>query len=206
MFRMSIRRPTLREPCRLDDESGTEDERRAPVFSISGPPPRYPELSEGTSLTYWAHSDPDGRPPEHPAAKWQRLSEHLDNVAAIAAELAHGARPGEAPFRTAAELAGRLHDFGKYTDCFQKMIRSGEGRCPHSGHGAVIAHDTGYLDVAFAIAGHHAGIPDKTGGTGTLSVRVKESRKKPNRCARGLRKIARPYRLSFTRRVLAGPT
>jgi CRISPR-associated endonuclease/helicase Cas3 len=127
-------------------------------------------------LTYWAHSDPDGSPPEHPAAKWQRLSEHLENVAAIAGELAHAARPDDAPFRTSVELAGRLHDFGKYTDCFQNMIRSGEGRCQHSGHGAVIANDTGYRDAAFAIAGHHAGLPDNTGGAGTLDVRIKESR------------------------------
>jgi CRISPR-associated endonuclease/helicase Cas3 len=127
-------------------------------------------------LNYWAHSDPDGRPPGDPAAKWQRLSVHLENVAGIAGELAHAARPDDSPFRTAAELAGRLHDFGKYTDCFQKMILTKEGRCQHSGHGAVLAHDNRYLDAAIAIAGHHAGIPDRTGGAGTLDVRIKESR------------------------------
>ena len=127
-------------------------------------------------MTYWAHSDPAGLPPEHPAAKWQRLSEHLDNVGQLAAKLAHAARPGDESFRTAAEVAGRLHDFGKYTDCFQKMIRTGEGRCQHSGHGAVIANDVGYRDVAFAIAGHHAGIPDMTGGAGTLTVRLDGTR------------------------------
>lgn len=127
-------------------------------------------------MIYWAHSDQDGRPPGDPTAKWQRLSEHLENVAAIAGKLAHAARPDDASFQTTVELAGRLHDFGKYTDCFQKMIRSGEGRCQHSGHGAVIANDTGYPDAAFAIAGHHAGIPDITGGAGTLNVRIKDSR------------------------------
>ena len=126
--------------------------------------------------TFWAHSDPDGLPPEHPKAKWQRLSEHLDNAARIAGELAAAARPDDDCFRQAAEAAGRLHDFGKYTDCFQNMILTGKGRCPHSAHGAVIANDTHNRDVAFAIAGHHAGIPDGRGGTGTLEVRLREAR------------------------------
>ena len=127
-------------------------------------------------LIYWAHSDPDKLPPHDPRAKWQPLCEHLENVAALSAQLAQGARPNDEPFRLAAEMAGRLHDFGKYTDCFQNMIRSGKGRCQHSAHGAVIANDTGNRDVAFAIAGHHAGIPDRTGGTGTLETRLKDTR------------------------------
>jgi CRISPR-associated endonuclease/helicase Cas3 len=126
-------------------------------------------------LIYWAHSDLNGLAPDHPAAKWQRLSDHLENVAFIAADLANAARPGDEPFRVAAQLAGRLHDLGKYTDCFQKMIRTGKGRCPHSAHGAAIAIDSKSPDVAFAVAGHHAGIPDLSGGTGTLQVRLKEA-------------------------------
>lgn len=137
-------------------------------------------------MTYWAHSDPDNLPPAHPDAKWQPLSEHLDNVAVIAAQLAASARPNDESFRIAAEMAGRLHDFGKYTDCFQNMILTGKGRCQHSAHGAVIARDTGYLAAAFAIAGHHAGIPDVTGGRGTLSVRIKDSREE----AQSLKELA----------------
>jgi CRISPR-associated endonuclease/helicase Cas3 len=126
--------------------------------------------------TYWAHSDPKGLPPDHPEAKWQRLSEHLENVSKIAGELASRARPSDESFRRAAEIAGGLHDFGKYTDCFQNMILTGKGRCPHSAHGAVIANDTGSPDAGLAIAGHHAGIPDIKGGTGTFHVRLRDAR------------------------------
>src|ERR1700733_1962761 len=86
---------------------------------------------ERREVIYWGHSDPNGRPPEDSAAKSQRLSCHLESVAKIAGELARAARPNDKAFQKAAERAGGLHDFGKYTDCFQKMIRSGQGRCQH---------------------------------------------------------------------------
>ena len=57
-----------------------------------------------------------------------------------------------------------LHDYGKYTDCFQQMIVDGEGRCPHAIYGAMSAFskmgpDSRWIAPAtFAIAGHHAGL------------------------------------------------
>jgi CRISPR-associated endonuclease/helicase Cas3 len=123
-------------------------------------------------MIYWAHSDPDGLPPGHAKSRWQRLADHLEGVGALAGELAERARPQDESFRESAQLAGRLHDFGKYSDCFQKMIREKTGRCQHSAHGAAIAEAIGRLGAAFAIAGHHSGIPDLTGGTGTLKARV----------------------------------
>jgi CRISPR-associated endonuclease/helicase Cas3 len=67
-----------------------------------------------------------------------------------------------------AEWCGLLHDYGKYTDCFQEMITEGEGKCPHAIHGAVMAFSGSATDpiglraphIASAIAGHHAGMPD----------------------------------------------
>ena len=35
-----------------------------------------------------------------------------------------------------AELCGFLHDYGKYADCFQQMILTGKGKCPHAIHDA----------------------------------------------------------------------
>jgi CRISPR-associated endonuclease Cas3-HD len=71
-----------------------------------------------------------------------------------------------------AEWSGLLHDFGKYSDCFQKTIREGKGKCQHAIHGAAIAYDNpsqgllglGAPHIAHAIAGHHAGIPDRSVG------------------------------------------
>jgi hypothetical protein len=49
-------------------------------------------------MVYWAHSDPAGLAPDDPEARWQRLSEHLENVGAIAGRLADAARPGDQLF------------------------------------------------------------------------------------------------------------
>ncbi len=113
-------------------------------------------------MKFWAHSDPGGLAPEVPGAKWQPLSEHLQNAARIARRLAELAAPTYRHFHDLAEWCGLLHDYGKYTDCFQKMIlRDGKGPCPHSIHGAVMALETLKAPhVAAVIAGHHAGLPD----------------------------------------------
>ncbi|MGP8245311.1 MAG: CRISPR-associated endonuclease Cas3'' [Bryobacteraceae bacterium] len=125
-------------------------------------------------MVYWAHSDSQGLPPEHPEACWQTLAAHLENVARLAGNFAASARPGDHAFERTAELCGYLHDYGKYTDCFQKMITTGKGRCQHSVHGAVVAYETKNPDAAFAIAGHHAGIPDGKGAARTLEARIRE--------------------------------
>lgn len=131
---------------------------------------------------YWAHSakgltaDPDSR------AGWQRLSVHLEAVAKLSGELAASARPGDERLTKLARLGGMLHDYGKYTDCFQRMLATGNGRCQHAIHGALLSYlGTGAAGakpclshVASAIAGHHAGLPDATGEGRTLVVRLKD--------------------------------
>ncbi len=110
-------------------------------------------------MEFWAHSDP-----------WQLLSEHLRHVAKLSRLLAESAAPEQKHFHDLAEWCGLLHDFGKYTDCFQKMIRDGQGRCQHAIHGAALAYwpgaggeaGLGAVHLAFAIAGHHAGMPDRS--------------------------------------------
>jgi CRISPR-associated endonuclease/helicase Cas3 len=82
--------------------------------------------------------------------------------------LASAARPQDVNFADLAGLTGVLHDFGKYTDCFQQMLRTGHGRCQHAIHGAMLAHfgaegaakKPGLNSVMAAIAGHHAGLAD----------------------------------------------
>ncbi len=131
-------------------------------------------------MLFWAHSDPQGRSENHPEAKWQRLAQHLENVGKLARDLASGAAPNYAHFHDLAEWSGLLHDLGKYQDGFQQMITTGKGRCPHAIHGAAIAHAGAdgakglkAAHIALAIAGHHAGMPDKVGDGSSLQERVK---------------------------------
>jgi CRISPR-associated endonuclease/helicase Cas3 len=131
-------------------------------------------------MTFWAHSDPSGLPPEHPDARWQTLAEHLAAVGTLAYQLAELATPTDHAFHKLARCCGLLHDFGKYNDPFQTMITTGKGRCQHSVHGAAIAYFGGAkmpapkaTHVSLAIAGHHAGLPDIKGGESSLEVRIK---------------------------------
>lgn len=110
-------------------------------------------------MTYWAHSA------ESPA-DWQRLSDHLVQVAALARELAKGAAPADTQLHELAYRVGLLHDYGKYTECFQQRINGENRRCPHAIHGAALIYARLKAGAgALAIAGHHAGIPngDKLG-------------------------------------------
>lgn len=136
-------------------------------------------------MRFWAHSDRTGLPLDDPAANWQLLNEHLVNVTAIARSLAKMAAPQDAHFHDLAEWCGLLHDFGKYSDCFQRMILTQKGRCQHAIHGAAAAYYAPQdgpggmypIPLAMAVAGHHAGMPDLKGENGktSLSGRLKES-------------------------------
>lgn len=109
---------------------------------------------------------------------WEPLPVHLDMVADLCGAFA--ARFGA---RKAAELAGLLHDLGKYSPLFLKYITGLGKSVDHSTAGAreVIARakaGTPYDRLmgellAYAIAGHHAGLPDRRGGGGgTLNDRL----------------------------------
>lgn len=120
-------------------------------------------------MNFWAHSDPSDLPPKAPGSHWQPLAEHLSNVSSLARILAEQAAPNYHHFHDLAAWCGLLHDYGKYTDCFQQMITTGQGRCQHAIHGASLAFAGPPRDsiglraphVAFAVAGHHAGMPDR---------------------------------------------
>ena len=110
---------------------------------------------------HFAHSTADPR-----RSNWQPLPDHLMNVAGLAGE--RGAKFGTA---SAAACTGLLHDLGKYSQDYQLYI-SGQGPSPdHSTAGAqavlrlaATGNDQLLLPIlAYAIAGHHAGLPDFTG-------------------------------------------
>lgn len=87
---------------------------------------------------------------------WQLLKTHLVNVSELTKGFA-------AAFNCAeyGKVAGLLHDLGKYTVQFQQRLEGNPQRVDHAVHGAKIAlekyKNAGYW-VAYAIAGHHAGL------------------------------------------------
>lgn len=120
---------------------------------------------------FYAHSA-EGRP----QSEWQLLSDHLEGVSRLAGSF--GSIFGA---RNAARLAGLLHDLGKYNPDFQNYIRGARLRVDHSTAGAATVMQTsGGEDriiaelLAYAIAGHHAGLPDRQGEAhSTLTERLR---------------------------------
>ncbi len=114
---------------------------------------------------------------------WQPLREHLNAVAKLAAE--HAKVFGGQDW---AYLIGLLHDLGKYTQAFQARLHGDPTRADHATAGAkvVMQHLTELYGnnssvqamaklLAFAIAGHHAGLPnglDEGKGRSTLRQRL----------------------------------
>ncbi len=107
--------------------------------------------------TLYAHSVPG-----FDISAWEPLAAHATAVA-----LAASARAAAFGWEPAASALGFLHDLGKASEAFQAYLRPTffvQTKVDHSTAGARIAQahspfPTGRL-LAFAIAGHHAGLPD----------------------------------------------
>ena len=130
---------------------------------------------QGESMTsYYAHS---GR--ERDRSDWQILHDHLISVATLARDMA-------SPFGlgAAAYFAGLFHDLGKYTAEFQQRLTGADIRVDHSTAGAVAmlgdlarGRDKGMTElIAYCIAGHHAGLPDRLNGTSACLERRRETK------------------------------
>jgi len=104
-----------------------------------------------TNHIFYAHSTERSN-----KSDWQLLSDHLINVGQLAEEFAGAFNCSEY-----GKAAGLLHDLGKYTVEFQKRLEGKHSRVDHATWGAKIAKkkygDLGYF-IAYAIAGHHAGL------------------------------------------------
>ncbi|WP_240602586.1 CRISPR-associated endonuclease Cas3'' [Paracoccus endophyticus] len=108
----------------------------------------------------WAHS---GKNNDH--SDWEPLPDHLHRVGALAGELG---RP--LGLERTSVLAGLFHDLGKFHPQFQARINGAAVRVDHSTAGAaVLMREAARLGrgerlaaeaVAYAILGHHAGLPD----------------------------------------------
>lgn len=120
------------------------------------------------TLKFYAHSGNN-----EDKSDWQMLSNHLRSVGSIAKNNARFFRA-----ETLSELAGLMHDLGKYTMGFQKRLEGGP-RVDHATAGAQVAlqkwGNLGKL-VAYVVAGHHAGLAngvDEGKGRSTLAQRLK---------------------------------
>jgi len=120
---------------------------------------------------YYAHSL-ENRPEEY----WQLLKDHLLAVQKEAADRGRKFGAGKA-----AGQAGLFHDIGKYTKPYQKRLRGGPA-VDHATAGAKMvdtlaetAIDRAMAQlIAYAIAGHHGGLPDMHRETGSLDERLKK--------------------------------
>lgn len=101
---------------------------------------------------YWAHISSSGQ--------IQLLLDHLNGTACLAKSFASSFGAEEQ-----AELAAMAHDIGKYSSAFQKRLRGESIRVDHSTAGAVECWKLRQPFAAFAVAGHHSGLPD--GGSRT---------------------------------------
>jgi CRISPR-associated endonuclease/helicase Cas3 len=150
------------EPRRLREEITRESQRLGEVYAIA--------LLSNTARRYYAHTR-DGMP----ETEWQLLKDHLTATGKLALELAE-----RTPFAQLAQVAGLLHDIGKYSQAFQDRLRGSKRKVDHATAGAreVMAlfpnppHGGIAELLSYCIAGHHSGLPDygsmgdmDTGGT-----------------------------------------
>lgn len=104
--------------------------------------------------SYLAHIAADSRV--------QSVRSHLEGTAHRAAQFAE-------PFDAAAQgtLAGMAHDIGKYSAAFQKRLQGSPKRTDHATAGAAECFKMDQVFAAFAVAGHHGGLPDAGSRTDT---------------------------------------
>ncbi len=105
-------------------------------------------------MDYYAHTA-ETKTGERPSREhWQPLVEHLRTVAERAGQFA-----APCGLTDEARLAGLLHDLGKYGKRFQQRLADPSIRgVNHWAHGAYAAWQWSRI-VAFAVDGHHTGIP-----------------------------------------------
>lgn len=110
-----------------------------------------------------------------PKEDWQLLRDHLNQVAQMAEESASKFGAGKL-----GRIIGLAHDLGKYSEEFQKRLEGLSGKVDHATAGAQevrlrFGKKIGQA-LAFAIAGHHGGIPDgNSGSPGNLPERLGKS-------------------------------
>lgn len=116
-------------------------------------------------MQYYGHTKEDPRTKAVlPQPEWQLLKDHLKNVAYLAKERAEKFGAGKL-----GEILGLAHDLGKYSRLFQQRLAGAVAKVDHATAGAQEVYrrfgQVGNV-LAFAIAGHHSGLPDGHKGEG----------------------------------------
>ena len=116
-----------------------------------------------STYKYLAHIAEDGRE--------QTVCNHLEGTASLCSSYAAAFDAEEQ-----GKLAGLAHDIGKYTRAFQCRLHGGP-KVDHASAGAFECLKIQQPLAAFAISGHHGGLPDGGGrgdsaGTGTFWGRI----------------------------------
>jgi len=121
---------------------------------------------DGPADRVYAHTRP-----ERPATEWEPLEHHLRKVEQLAAGFASVFES-----RDWGALAGLWHDLGKYKPEFQARLRGAREHVEHAGIGAALAHSRGGagMALAFAIAGHHAGLANREAQADTRQRSLRE--------------------------------
>lgn len=88
----------------------------------------------------------------------QTVTNHLEGTAKQSAAFARAFGAEEAGC-----LVGLAHDIGKFSDAFQRRLHGSLERVDHSTAGASECFRLGQPYAAFAVAGHHGGLPDGGG-------------------------------------------
>ena len=101
---------------------------------------------------FLAHITEDGRK--------QTVLQHLESTAQRCSTSARAFCAAEQ-----GELAGLAHDLGKYSNGFQNRLLHDGRKVDHATAGAFECFKLGQPYAAFAVAGHHSGLPD--GGSQT---------------------------------------
>ncbi|MDR1509733.1 MAG: CRISPR-associated helicase Cas3' [Synergistaceae bacterium] len=120
-------------------------------------------------MKYYAHSKGDNK------ADWELLIVHLRNVAATCRNFAEKFDAGGL-----GELAGLLHDIGKYVKDFILRLEGKPIKLDHSTAGVQearkrLSHASGIARIVeYVVAGHHSGLPDygAINDSGSLKNRI----------------------------------
>lgn len=121
-------------------------------------------------MEYYAHSDK-----HKDQSEWHLLKTHLHDTAAKAGEMAKAFNAEKLAY-----LAAILHDIGKYSHEFQKRLTGQKIKVDHSTAGALEAvkiHAAYGKLLAYAISGHHCGLPDWGSQADEVSLAARLNRK-----------------------------